>query len=113
MNLMGQVDHPLRLIGSDPMATVQIDMAEFRVKVLPRSSRNQIAGTENGVIKVKLTAPPIDGKANDALKGFLAKRLRVAKKNVQIISGERSKIKSVRVHGISPDDVTRLLEGDA
>jgi uncharacterized protein (TIGR00251 family) len=113
MNVIGRVDHPLSLIGSAPMAKVQIDKAEIRVKVLPRSSRNQIAGTENGVIRVKLTAPPIDGKANDALIGFLAKRFRVAKKNVQIISGERSKIKSVRVHGISPDDVTRLLEGDA
>jgi uncharacterized protein (TIGR00251 family) len=110
---MGQVDNPMSLTGSDPRATAQRDTAEIRVKVLPRSSRNQIVGTENGVFRVKLTAPPINGRANDALKEFLAKKLRVAKKNIQIISGERSKIKTVRVFGVSPEDVTRLLEGDA
>lgn len=96
--------------GSDPVAAKQSEKTEVLVKVLPRSSRNQIVGKEKGVFRVKLTAPPIDGRANKALKELLAKRLRVAKRDIQIISGERSKIKSVRIHGLAPGDVNRRLE---
>ncbi len=85
-------------------------MAVFQVKVLPRCSRNQIIGKENGVFRVKLTAPPVEGKANKALKELLAKKLRLAKKDIEIISGERSRIKSVRVYGLLPRVVDTLLE---
>lgn len=82
----------------------------IQVRVLPRSSRNEVIGGENGVIKVKLAAPPVDGKANKALKEFLAKRLGVSRKNVEIISGERSRLKSIRIHGLSREDVRGRLE---
>jgi uncharacterized protein (TIGR00251 family) len=82
-----------------------------RIKVLPRSSINQIMGREEGVFKVKLTAPPVEGKANKALKEFLAKRLGLSKRDVEIISGERSRLKSVLIHGLSHEVVDkRLLE---
>lgn len=86
------------------------DRTVIRVKVLPRSSANQIVGIEKGVFRVKLTAPPVDGKANKALRDLLAKQLGVAKGNVEIISGERSKTKSVRIHGLSPEETHRLLQ---
>ena len=82
-----------------------------RIKVLPRSSSNQIVGREEGIFKVKLTAPPVEGKANKALKEFLAKRLGLSKRDVEIISGERSRLKSVLIHGLSREAVDkRLLE---
>ena len=87
------------------------DRAVVRIKVLPRSSVNQIVGREEGVFKIKLTAPPLEGKANKALKKFLAKRLGLSKKDVEIISGERSRSKSVLIHGLSHDVVgKRLME---
>ena len=82
----------------------------IQVRVLPRSSRNEVIGGENGVFKVKLAAPPVDGKANKALKEFLAKRLGVSRRNVEIISGERSRLKSIRIHGLSQEDVRGRLE---
>jgi len=84
--------------------------ADIKVKVLPRSSRNQIIGVEDGIFKIKLTAPPVDGKANKALIEFLAKRLGLAKGSVEIISGERSRQKSVRIHGLSLKEVDAFLQ---
>ena len=82
---------------------------DIRIRVLPRASRNQVVGIENGVLKVKLTAPPLEGKANKALREFLARKLGVRKKNVEIVSGERSRIKSIRIQGLSPEDANVRL----
>ena len=84
----------------------------IQVKVLPRSSMNRIGCEEKGVFKAKLTAPPVEGKANKALKELIAKRLRVPKGNIDITSGERSRLKTVRINGVSPEDVYRLLRKD-
>ncbi len=81
----------------------------IKVKVLPRSSRNQITGREDDIFKIKLTAPPVEGKANKALKELLAKRLGLPKRNIEIVSGERSRTKSIRIYGLSFEDVDRLL----
>ncbi|SPD72803.1 conserved hypothetical protein [uncultured Desulfobacterium sp.] len=70
-----------------------------KVKVLPRSSRNQILGLEAGILKVKLTAPPIEGKANKALIQLLSKTIGIPKSNIEIISGERSSEKILRISG--------------
>jgi uncharacterized protein (TIGR00251 family) len=84
---------------------------DIKVQVVPRSSRNQIIVDENDVFKLKVTAPPVEGKANKALKDLIAKRLGVAKKDVQIISGQRSRHKTVRIRGFSRKDLGRLLSG--
>lgn len=84
----------------------------IQVKVVPRSSRNTISSEEKGIFKIKLTAPPVEGKANEALKQLLSKRLGLPKGNVEIISGERSRLKSVRIHGLSFQGVSKLLEKD-
>lgn len=83
----------------------------IRVRVVPRSSVNQISGIDEDVIKVKLTAPPVEGKANKALVQFLAKTLGVARGDVEILSGERSRVKSIRIYGLSHDDVKERLKG--
>ena len=59
-----------------------------------------------------MTAPPVEGRANRALIEFIAKILSVPKRNVEIIAGERSRTKSLRISGPTLEDVNRLLEGD-
>lgn len=81
----------------------------IRVRVLPRSSRNQIMGMDGGVYKVKITSPPVGGMANEALIGFLSKRLGLAKSRIEIISGKNSKTKSLRIHGLSSDEIALIL----
>lgn len=82
---------------------------DIRVKVLPRSSKNQIVGKEEGAYRVKLTSAPVDGQANMALIKFLAKTLGLPKRDVDIISGERSRTKRVRIRGLATEDVNRQL----
>ncbi len=83
---------------------------DIRVKVLPRSSKNQIVGKEEGAYRIKLTSAPVDGQANRALIKFLAKTLGLPKRDVNIISGERSRTKRVRIQGLAMAYVNRQLE---
>jgi uncharacterized protein (TIGR00251 family) len=75
------------------------DITRIRVKVLPRSSKNEICGTEDNVLKVKLTAPPVDGKANKALIALLSRKLGIPKKNIHLTSGHNAKIKTLQIEG--------------
>ncbi len=77
----------------------------FEVRVAPRASRNRVIGVHEGALKVALTAPPVDGAANEALRKLLAKALGVAKSEVEILRGDRNRIKVLRVQGISASDV--------
>ncbi|MGD8229181.1 MAG: DUF167 domain-containing protein [Desulfobacteraceae bacterium] len=87
-------------------ATLQ---SRIKVKVLPRSSRNHLIGKEGDVFKVKLTSPPVEGKANNALIEFLAKKLGIAKGRIEIISGKSARLKILRISGLSLNDVSSLL----
>jgi uncharacterized protein (TIGR00251 family) len=81
----------------------------FGVRVQPRASRSEIVGEYNGAIKVRLSAPPVDGAANDALVDLLASELSVARRNVTIVSGTSSRSKTVAVAGVDVASVKRLL----
>ncbi len=83
--------------------------AVIRVKVLPRSSKTEIAGQADGVYRIKLTAPPVNGKANKALINFLAKKTGLPKRNFQIVSGEHSRNKTIRIHKVAPENVMKSL----
>ena len=83
--------------------------AVIRVKVLPRSSKTEIAGKADGVYRIKLTAPPVDGKANKALINFLAKKTGLPKKNFKIISGEHSRNKTISIHEVTSEEVMKSL----
>ncbi len=83
--------------------------AVIQVKVLPRSSRTEIAGKTNGVYRIKLTAPAIEGKANKALIGFLSKKTGLPKRKIHILSGEHSRNKTIRIHTASPLDAIKRL----
>jgi len=86
------------------------DGVRMEVKVQPRSSRNELVGFQEGVLKVKLTAPPVEGEANQALISFLAEVLGTSKKNVVILRGDTSRLKLVGVHGISPAEAENKLK---
>ena len=81
------------------------------VKVLPRSSKDEIVGKKDGIYKIKLTAPAIEGKANKALLKLLAKKLGLPKREIRIISGERSRMKSIRIDRLTFEQVKKLLQG--
>ena len=87
---------------------VQI-MTVIRIKLLPKSSRNQVVGREGDHFKVKVTAPPIEGRANKALIDLLAKKLSIPKRHIEIISGKSSRFKSVRIDGLSQKDIIRKV----
>ena len=75
----------------------------FTVKVVPGSSRTAVSGLLDGMLKVKVSAPPQKGKANKCLISLLAKRLGVKNKNVRILSGETKEVKSVQILEISAE----------
>ena len=76
----------------------------LKIKVEPRSSKSGIVGPYGDALKVKLTSPPVEGKANKELIEILAKGFRVAKKDIEITSGQSSKNKIVRLNGVSSID---------
>ncbi len=86
------------------------ESAVIKVRVLPRSSRTEIVGKTDGVYRIKLTAPAIEGKANKALIGFLAKITGLPKRKIDIVSGEHSKNKTIRIHTASPLNIIKCLE---
>jgi uncharacterized protein (TIGR00251 family) len=79
----------------------------FDVQVVPRASRDRLGPIVGERLKVQLTSPPVDGAANDALRAFVGKQLGVAKSRVEILRGETSRKKTLRVEGVA---AARLLE---
>ena len=83
--------------------------ATFTVKVHPRARKNAITGEVGDAFKLALTAPPIEGRANEACIKFLAEVLGVPRSSVTIAAGETSRQKLIRVAGLSADEVRRRL----
>ena len=81
----------------------------FQVRVQPRASRDEVAGVMGGALKVRLQAPAVENRANEALVEFLAHLLKTPKSAVRILSGHRSRIKSLEVHGVTRQQVLDLL----
>jgi uncharacterized protein (TIGR00251 family) len=73
----------------------------IKIKVEPRSSKSGIIGPYGDALKVKLTSPPVEGKANKELIALLSKELKVRKKDIEIVSGQSSKNKVVKIIGIN------------
>ncbi len=79
------------------------------VRVQPKSSRNEVSGMAEGAVKIRLTAPPVEGQANEALLKFLSKALGVPKGALEIAAGDHGRSKLVRVRGVPGDEVYRRL----
>jgi uncharacterized protein (TIGR00251 family) len=83
------------------------------VKVVPGASCDEIVGWLGGALKVRVTAPPADGKANAALEALLAAALGVPKRSVRVAAGHGSPRKRVEIDGVPPDEVERRLHAPA
>ena len=82
----------------------------FAVRVQPRASRDEIVGEYQDALKIRLTAPPVDDRANEALRNLLASRLKVPLAAVRIAAGEHSRTKRVEISGISRASVLGLCD---
>jgi uncharacterized protein (TIGR00251 family) len=83
----------------------------FDIRVIPGASKNEVAGIQDGALKVKLTAPPVEGKANLACVEFLAGLLGVRRSALAITSGEKSRKKTVSVTGLVRGELEERLKG--
>ena len=75
------------------------------VRVQPKASRNACNVDESGRVRIALTAPPVDGAANEALIEFVADRLDVAKRCVRLVSGEKSRDKTIAIDGLKIESI--------
>lgn len=81
----------------------------FMVKIVPKSSKNEIVGWEGDILKIKLRAVPEKGKANEALVDFLADELDISKTSITIISGHTASLKRISLNSITLDKANALL----
>ncbi len=81
----------------------------FKVRVLPRASKNQLAGLYEDAVKIRLAAPPVEGKANEACRAFIAEILSVPRSQVEIVSGLTGRNKLIKVMGVSAEKVLKAF----
>ena len=84
-------------------------MADLEVRVTPRAGRSGFAGLRDGALLVRLASAPVDGAANDELIALIAKALRIPKRDITIVSGERSRSKRIRIAGIDREQALAKL----
>jgi len=84
----------------------------FYVRVVPRGRHDRIAGVHGDALKIRLTAPPVKGRANRALRKFLADCLGVSRSDVEILSGHASRQKRVHVRGVAASAIQSLLDAE-
>jgi len=83
---------------------------DIRIKLTPRSSRNEILGREGDGYKVRVTAAPVDGMANKALIALLAEKLGISKGRIEITAGKTARLKTVRIQGLTEADIAQALK---
>jgi hypothetical protein len=85
----------------------------FSVHLQPRAAKDELAGTHDGALKIRLCAPAVDNHANDALIEFLATLLKTSKSAVRIQSGAQSRLKRIEIRGVTRQQVLDLLQEEA
>jgi uncharacterized protein (TIGR00251 family) len=101
-------------MGSMKTSKIVQDGDEARVKVFvkPRAKKNAVVGIQGDAIKIHVASPPVEGAANQGLRKFVAKTLGIAPSRVEIVSGHTSRHKTVRIMGVTPEEVhVALLSG--
>jgi uncharacterized protein len=84
-------------------------MADLAIRVQPRAKRSEVAGERGGAVVIRVSAPPVDGKANEAVCRLIAERVGVPKSAVRVVRGESSRDKLVRIDGLSADEARTAL----
>lgn len=84
-------------------------MSRLTIRVQPRAKGNEVSGWEGEALKIRLTAPPVEGKANKALVAFLAEKLGISKADVTIVTGQSGRTKIVELAGLGEDEALRRL----
>jgi uncharacterized protein len=87
--------------------------AIFPVRVQPRARKDEIAGEMGGALKVRLRAPAVEDRANEALVEFLAQLLKTPKSAVRILSGDRRRTKRIEIRGVTRQEIQALLAQEA
>lgn len=82
----------------------------LHVRVQPKASRNAVLAESGGRIRIALTAPPVEGEANQALCAFLAKQLGLPKRAVSLVAGQKSREKTVRLEGVDAAQALQRLQ---
>lgn len=83
--------------------------AVLRLRVQPRASRDEIVGWQEGALRLRVTAPPVEGEANRAVAALLARVLRITPSRIRVVRGERGRNKLVEITGLGEDDVRSRL----
>lgn len=83
------------------------------VRAVPRASRNEIAGIVGNALKIRIQAPPLEGKANASLTKLLARTLDIPPRRITLIAGETSRDKRIEIRGMKADEVARRLTPDS
>jgi uncharacterized protein len=83
---------------------------EISLYIQPGASKSEITGVHNDQLKIKIKAPPVDGKANEAVVAFLSEILGIPKRQIELYKGEKSREKKVFVRGISIEDIRMKLK---
>jgi uncharacterized protein (TIGR00251 family) len=85
-------------------------MATLRFHIVPNAKQNKVVGEHGGAIKIKLRAPALEGKANAALRSFLAEELKISERSVLLERGQKSREKIIHIEALSEEEVrSRLL----
>ena len=79
------------------------------VKVQPRASKNEIGAALGDELKIKVTAPPVDAAANEALLELLAEKLDCSRNRIELVRGQKSRHKILKLHGFAPEEVAALI----
>jgi uncharacterized protein (TIGR00251 family) len=96
----------------NPIISEKTEGCILKCWIQPRSSRNVFVGIHGDALKIALTTPPVDGKANKELVKFLAKYLKLPKSSIQFLAGETSRSKTLLIAGLSKEKLISILAAD-
>jgi uncharacterized protein (TIGR00251 family) len=101
---------PSFAVNATPVAWTKMnDTVLIEVRVTPRAARDAVTGFVEGVLRVRLQAPPVEGKANESLRRLLAERLGLPQRNVELVAGQTGRTKQVRITGLARDQIEARL----
>lgn len=89
----------------------EADGVSFEVRVQPRSSKTEISGIQDGILRVRLTSPPVDGAANRQCIELLSRKMKIPKRAIRIASGAKARRKRLKILGLGAEEMKNILNG--